>query len=114
MHSGQTKSPVSMQRIISILFESIKSIISNNISRKNIRNNSKINNTEEKAQVHIEENNSESYELAIRIMFKLVLDAVRANRSIRRTVLSGHLAGQLGGQNFRPYKKPVKNKRAVI
>ena len=40
-------------------------------SRKNIRNKPKINNNEEISQVHMEENNSESYELAIRKMFKL-------------------------------------------
>ncbi|RNA30247.1 hypothetical protein BpHYR1_014748 [Brachionus plicatilis] len=39
------------------------------VGRKNIRNNPKINNTEEIAQVHIEENNGESYELAIRNIY---------------------------------------------
>ncbi|RNA33336.1 hypothetical protein BpHYR1_008781 [Brachionus plicatilis] len=49
------------------------------VGRKNIRNNPKINNTEEIAQVHIEENNSESYELAIRDILVLTV-CVRKNK----------------------------------
>ncbi|RNA26364.1 hypothetical protein BpHYR1_026192 [Brachionus plicatilis] len=47
------------------------------------------------------------------IFMSKMLDAVRSNRSISRTVFCDNLAGQRNSQNFGPPNRPAKNIKAL-